>query len=68
MTTLPQFPASSIVTDAELDTALDSVVSGSGHLYIGTTDPATVLTVGTEYVWHKTDGSGTLIDIITGVA
>lgn len=34
----------------------------------GSADPSAGLSSGTEYAWFKTDGAGTLIDIVTGVA
>lgn len=34
----------------------------------GTTSPAASLPPGTEYVWMQTDGAGTLLDIVSGVA
>ena len=39
-----------------------------GYVSFGTTDPSTYLPSGTEYVWNKTDGAGTLLDIVSGVA
>lgn len=34
----------------------------------GTTDPGTTLPAGTPYIWYKTDGAGTVLDIMSGVA
>lgn len=39
---------------------------GSTVLINGPTLPT--LPAGTEYIWHKTDGAGTLLDILSGVA
>ena len=35
---------------------------------VGAADPGPGLPHGTEYVWMKTDGAGTLLDILSGVA
>lgn len=34
----------------------------------GSVSPSTYLPAGREYVWFQTDGAGTLIDIVSGVA
>lgn len=47
------------VTRAELDAA---------YVAYGATDPSFSLPAGQEYVWFKTDGSGILLDIVSGVA
>ena len=39
---------------------------GASRTITGPTLPP--LPAGTEYVWNKTDGAGTLLDILTGVA
>lgn len=44
------------------------VATSLASTFIGPTDPSTFLAPGTEYVWHKTDGAGTLLDIVSGVA
>lgn len=57
-----QFPSEvnqAIADSAELTASFASV---------GPIDPAPSLPPGTEYVWNKTDGAGTLLDIVTGVA
>lgn len=38
------------------------------YVSFGPTDPEPALSPGQEYVWHKTDGAGTLLDIVSGVA
>jgi hypothetical protein len=45
------------------DQALRAAFASSGP-----TDPSASLPHGTEYVWMKTDGAGTLLDIVSGVA
>ena len=44
----------------------DSGTYAVGH--VGATDPEPDVPPGTEFVWFKTDGAGTLLDILTGVA
>lgn len=60
------------VNEAAVAAALPpSVVTGRGPLYsgpAGTVEPLiAALTPGTEYEWFKTNGSGLLLDIVTGV-
>ncbi|WP_447643157.1 hypothetical protein [Nocardioides zeae] len=52
------------VTDGPLTkTALASALP-----IFGSASPSTYLPAGREYVWFQTDGAGTLIDIVSGVA
>lgn len=46
----------------------EGVALRAAFVSFGPDDPEPSLPPGTEYVWNKTDGAGTLIDIITGVA
>jgi hypothetical protein len=39
-----------------------------GAVIRGPDDPSATLPIGIEYVWMKTDGAGTLLDIVSGVA
>ena len=67
-------PGAVQVADANLparlqDTALGATYAlggGSSRTITGPTLPA--LPTGTEYIWNKTDGAGTLLDIVSGVA
>lgn len=52
-------------TRAEL-TATYALGGGSARTITGPTLPT--LPAGTEYIWNKTDGAGTLLDIVSGVA
>lgn len=46
-------------------------VSASGatesFFFVGPVDPVLQVPAGKEYVWFKTDGNGTTLDIITGI-
>ncbi|MBC7594542.1 MAG: hypothetical protein H7288_11490 [Kineosporiaceae bacterium] len=44
------------------------VALSATYVSFGPISPVGRLAPGTEYVWNKTDGAGTLIDILTGVA
>lgn len=43
-------------------------VAASQQIFVGPTDPSPGLAPGTEYVWYKSNGSGTLIDTIFGIS
>ena len=49
-------------------TGSPNYASGGGSAKVITGPTLPTLTVGTEYVWNKTDGAGTLLDILSGVA
>lgn len=38
------------------------------EVYVQPTDPTASVAPGTEFVWFKTDGDGTLLDILSGRA
>jgi hypothetical protein len=52
--------------DGTLQTAPVQAALGGSRPIVSDTDPSPTLASGTEYVWFKLDGSGNLIDIITG--
>lgn len=42
--------------------------TSNSQVYVGPDDPAGSVPTGSEYVWFKTDGNGTTLDILTGKA
>lgn len=54
------------IGDAQLPVRLSDQELSKTFVAKGATKP--VLPPGTEYVWMKTDGAGTLLDIVSGVA
>lgn len=58
-----------ILTDKAQDSSSAfSAALRAAYVSHGTTDPGPTLAKGTEYVWMKTDGAGTLLDILAGVS
>lgn len=62
-----------ISDDNKINPRALAAIAGSDELTtafvgFGPVDPAPSLPPGTEYVWNKTDGAGTLLDIVSGVA
>lgn len=69
----PASPASGDPTTFPTLTAFAALVARVAELeragpFAGPDDPSSDLPPGSEYVWLKTDGAGTLLDIISGVA
>ena len=63
VTALATNPASALAT---AQNATYAKGGGASRVITGPTLPT--LPAGTEYVWNKTNGAGTLLDILTGVA
>lgn len=69
-----KLPVAVKVDDVNLPTRLSEAAQnatyaqggGSARVITGPTLPT--LPAGTEYIWNKTDGAGTLLDIVSGVA
>lgn len=59
--------ADSTAPGGPLKAAAVQAALGGSRAYVGTADPSSTLSAGTEYVWFQTDGSGNLIDLWTGV-
>lgn len=62
---MTQAPEVRLLTEANA-AATYALGGGTSRTITGPTLPE--LPPGTEYIWNKTDGAGTLLDIVSGVA